>query len=290
MDGCVRLTWTAVSGAKTYVLGRSQGTNGFQRVPSPPAVGSTTYEDANVRTGLRVSYTVTAVDSEGLAGLRGVSPDFIPAAAPAAGCSDSHIMLETRPMNVVAERTATGFALSWAAAPLKRDGFEIRHFVNGHQVESQRVGGQVFQANFQGAVAGEHRFDVSPIDLHSIGGPSASSNIVAVAASQPPGGGSASPGLGGGSASPGLGAASFPTSGTDLSFAVAPPLSMGVGASSSPGAPSGSQWSSLDPGVASVTADGVVTARAAGEARIVAVAPAGGNGVRVTVVRVVVTP
>jgi hypothetical protein len=281
MDGCVRLTWTAVSGAKTYVLGRSQGTNGFQRVPSPPAAGSTTYEDANVRAGLRVSYTVTAVDSEGLAGLRGVSGDFIPAAAPAAGCSDSHIMLETRPMNVVAQRTATGFALSWAAAHLKRDGFEIRHFVDGHQIESQRVGGQVFQANFQGAVAGEHRFDVSPMDERSIAGPSASSNIVAVAASQPPGGGSASPGLG---------AASFPTSGTDLSFAVAPPLSMGVGASSSLGAPSGSQWSSLDPGVASVTGDGVVTARAAGEARIVAVAPAGGNGVRVTVVRVVVVP
>ena len=78
--------------------------------------------------------------------------------------------------------------------------------------------------------------------------------------------------------------------GAELSFAVSGSMSLRAGATGPAGSVAGSQWSSLDPNVASVNPDGMIKARAAGEARVVAVSPSGSGGVRVTVVRVVVTP
>ena len=75
----VRLTWHAVAAAKGYILGRSIGTNGFQRI-NIPLVPQTEYTDTEVRVGVRVSYSVTPVDSGDLAGLRAISADFVPVA------------------------------------------------------------------------------------------------------------------------------------------------------------------------------------------------------------------
>lgn len=75
----VRLTWHTVARAKGYILGRSIGTNGFQRI-NIPLVPQTEYTDTEVRVGVRVSYSVTPVDSGDLAGLRAISADFVPVA------------------------------------------------------------------------------------------------------------------------------------------------------------------------------------------------------------------
>lgn len=71
-------------------------------------------------------------------------------------------------------------------------------------------------------------------------------------------------------------------------FTVAPALSLAVGASSSLASLGGTRWVSMNEGVASVDASGLVTGRAAGTTQIVSLTIASDGSLRVATVRVTV--
>lgn len=276
-NGCVRLSWEAVPGASRYVLGRSQGTNGYQRVPDAPTGQTTVYLDRNVTAGVRVSYTVTPVDQSGLAGLRATSEKVIPVATPTSGCIGT-ASEEIRVTSVVAQRTATGFAVTWTAVAPTSTRFTVAHYLDGRSAGVQNVGLQARRTEFTDASPGEHRFEVSAIDDRSVIRARVSSNVVTVAADAPVG------------SSPAATATAAPAAPAEVSLTVGTPVTLRVGASATLAAPAGSRWSSVDAGIATVDAAGVVTAAAPGRARILAVVPQPDGALRVLVVHVVVSP
>ena len=279
-SGCVRLSWEAIPGAASYNLGRSAGRNGFQRVPDAPAGPDTVYLDGQVKAKERVSYTVTPVDAQGVAGFRATSEPFTPTQSAGKSCLDDPA---PKVRMVEARLSSTGFDVRWQVAHgVSARQIEVRHLVDGELVNSVRASARDASGmQFDNATRGQHRFDVVLTEATGYVNPPVSSNVVTVGTDPRSGGGS---GPGGGSAPVAASSAS-----TELSFAVGGVVTLRVGASAALGA-GGGQWSTLDAGIASVTADGTVTARAPGEARMVGVSAAGSGGVRVTVVRVTVTP
>ena len=60
-NGTVKLTWTAVTGAVSYSIARSQTTGtGYTSLGSPTPVSATTFTDSNVTNGVTYYYVVTA--------------------------------------------------------------------------------------------------------------------------------------------------------------------------------------------------------------------------------------
>lgn len=281
-SACVVVGWDPVPGARSYNLGRSLGTNGYQRVTDVAPGPSTLYYDSHVQAGVRVSYTVTAVDSTGRAGLRATSRDFIPQETPPPAVNCAAAPVVAPPANVVATKSANGVLVQWTGrSEIAR--YEVTHLVDGGIVGINTS--TINTLSFPLAV-GSHRFDVVAVDYKGVMSQAGSSNTLVLQASDiaptdPPAGGSG--GSGGGTS------LSAPQT-AELSFAVSTAITLRAGATSRGTAPAGSQWLSLDPAVASVNADGTIKARAAGEARVVALSPSGSGGIRVTVVRVVVTP
>ena len=276
-DGCVRLSWEAVPGARSYVLGRSEDRGGYQRVPDAPTGPATVYLDPKVRSGMRLSYTVTPIDADGLAGFRAMTDNFYAETSARGSCSGAVDVHDLRVSTVVAERSSTGFVVTWSPPSGPARGFMVRHLIDGRPVESPWVSSRISppKAQLENAAVGEHQFEVLAEDDRGNYGPAVSSNLLVVG-----GGASASSGSSGGSS----------MAGAELSFAMSAALSLRTGTSRPVGGPAGAQWSSLDRGAATVTADGTITGRSAGEARVVGVNGTAAGGVRVTVVHVVVTP
>jgi len=81
---------------------------------------------------------------------------------------------------------------------------------------------------------------------------------------------------------------------TTIAVTIGSAITMRVGgsasASSALGGASASRWASLDEGIATVDGSGTVSARAAGRARLLAIAGAADGSVRVTLVQVTVSP
>ena len=266
-NGCVRLSWSAIEGAARYTLGRSTGTNGYQRVPDAPSGPATEYLDSSVRADTRVSYTVTPVSAAGLAGVRATSQDFVPRIDPLGDCRGTAVV---PPPAVTAQRSEQGIVVTASGSGIQRADFQ--HFLNGQSVGMVTDNSVPFQGFFD-AVPGEHRFEVRTYDqMSNISEPGRATLVVAAPEATPI------------TSSPSIGQSA------ELSFAVGATMSLRVGATAKLDTPSGAQWSSLDPAVASVNGDGVLKARAGGEARVVAVSAVGAGGVRVTVLHVVVAP
>lgn len=296
--GCVRLSWEAVEGAKTYYLGRSMGTGGYQRVLDAPTGAFTSYMDRGTRKDVRISYTVTAVDVNGLAGRRTVSENFIPTASPSGDCM-------TRP----AEPAVTTPAAPPVVASMEGKDIVVRwRVVEGayyYEVQPVRQGqfagpptrvewNQEHKFTLRAPAPGEHQFVVfantglgAPARLYS--------NRIVVEAPVAP---SPTDSTGGGTTSTG----GTPSTGTpttapvaaiapsEVSLTIGTPVALKVGGTAQLGAPAGSRWSSLDAAIATTDGAGVVSAVTPGRARILAVSAQSDGTVRLTVVHVVVSP
>ena len=271
-NGCVRLSWTAVPASARYLLGRSLGTNGYQRVADAPTDLVTEYLDGGVSAGTRVSYSVTAVDAQGLAGMRATSESLVSRVSPVGDCRAPASV----PTPSVSAQRSEGRILVYAAASGDVARVEIRQSLDGRYLGVQTDNSAPFQAMFD-ATPGEHRFEAVSYDRMGNMSPRGTATITV--ASDGPRPVEETPAT-----------LSPATQAAELSFAVAGTVTIRSGATTKLEAPAGAEWSSLDPRVAGVGGDGVVRAHSRGEARIVAISPAGPAGVRVTVVRVLVSP
>ncbi|HET7189726.1 MAG TPA: Ig-like domain-containing protein [Gemmatimonadaceae bacterium] len=287
--GCVRLSWEPVEGAKTYFLGRSLGTGGYQRVLDAPEGAFTSYLDRGTKAGVRVSYIVTPVDFNGLAGFRAVSENFIPTASPSGDCMTAagpRAATDAAGPAVVASMAGPDILVRWTAVA-NTEYYEVQHLLNDRVAGFTRVGTN-HEFTLRAPAAGEHQFLI--VAKRFIVGPlSRPSNRVVV---QPPGASSPADSSGGGTGgTPSVGSSTIaPVAPSEVSLTVGAPVALRVGATAQLSAPAGSRWSSLDAAVATTDGAGVVSAIAPGRARIVAISAQPDGAMRITVIHVVVSP
>lgn len=289
--GCVRLSWDPVEGAKTYFLGRSLGTGGYQRVLDAPDGAFTSYLDRGVKAGVRVSYIATAVDFKGLAGLRAVSDNFVPTASPSGNCltsPDAPAVTTPAGPPVVASIAGRDILVRWAGVP-NTSYYEVRHLLDDRTVEFARVG--LSNEYISRAPApGEHQFVIFSKALPLGRDEYRRSNFVVIeaptVASSTDSTGSGGTSTGGTSGS----STAAPIAPSEVSLTVGAPVALRVGATTQLTAPAGSRWSTLDAAVATTDGTGVVSAIASGRARIVAISAQPDGATRITVVHVVVSP
>jgi hypothetical protein len=276
--GAIILSWAPVEGAVRYNIGRSVGTEGF-RQNVPPSTQATTLADVRVTVGIRHLYTVTPIDAQGVSGIRATSEAFIPSRPYNPGATTA----PPAPTNVVARVEADGsIFLSWVASvPNGLGRYEVR--LNG---VVQAVSQSLPQLRVANPPAGSYQYVVTVIDRYGNMSPPASSNTVTIQATAVKDTAATAPGTGGTTTS---GIAAEDAGGTVL-VNVAAPVTLRVGGTHSLAGVARGGWTSLSPAIASVTADGAVSARAAGVAQLATVGTDATGAVRVTVVRVRVTP
>ena len=263
------LTWRAVPGAKSYVLGRAVGNEGFRRLLDASAGPDTMYVDRQVRLGVRHVYTVTPVSQSEVAGVRATSEEIVPSPA----------SIPTPPANVQASLfDPTTISVTWRYVS-DATSYEVTRWMDGKWAGT--LGRQSSTSmTLHDLKPGAYHFEVRAILSDGYMTGAARSNVVQVGAATSV------------SESPTTAATPVATAANDATAAVlvsvAAPAIIRVGGTTS--LPTAGQWTSLDPGVATVTPNGAVTGRAAGTAQMVALGSASDGAVRVTVVRVVVQP
>ena len=289
--GCVRLSWEAVEGAKTYYLGRSMGTGGYQRVLDAPDGAFTSYMDRGTKKDVRVSYIVTPIDFNGLAGLRTISENFIPSASPSTDCMTRPVAAVSGPP-VVASMEGKDIVVRWTGVANARY-YQVQHMMyNRLAGPPTRVEwNQEYRFTLRGPTPGEHQFVVFANTGFGDPVPRYSNRIVVEAPVAPSpadstGGGTTSTG---GTPSTGT-LTTAPVAPSEVSLTVGAPVALRVGTTAQLTAASGSRWSSLDAAIATTDGSGVVSAIAAGRARIVAISAQADGAMRITVIHVVVSP
>ena len=284
--GAITVSWSPVAGAVRYNLGRSVGTEGFRQAV-PPSTDGTTLVDTRVTAGVRHLYTVTPIDAQGVAGMRATTEAFIPSRS----YDPSATTPPNTPVNVVARVEADGaIMVSWTG-PIPYNGpghYEIRR--------NNVALGRRTMPNLRetGLPPGQYRYEVAATSQYGYMSAWTASNTVTLDATTRVDSGTTA-GTTGGSTTGGAtggatgGIAAEDAGGTVL-VNVATPVTLRAGATHSLAAVARAGWTSLSPSIASVTADGTVTARAAGVAQLATVGTDASGAVRVTVVRVRVTP
>ena len=274
-DGRIRVTWSPVTGATSYAIVRSVPPEAARSIT--PNVTDTVYFDSDITAGKTYYYVISGLNETATGMRQGSAPlkatrGFDPSA--------SHLT----PTDVVARYDSASrmVSLSWRA-PLpatfliERDGVQV---------------GRVDRAFYSVAAAApgtRMQFRVRTQDAQGVQSPWATSNEVLIPASSAASGDTPT-------GTPAL--PSGPTSTTGpagtVAVTIGSALTMRVGASASAtsalGGASASRWASLDEGIATVDASGTVSARAAGRARLLAIAGAADGSVRVTLVQVTVSP
>jgi hypothetical protein len=270
-QGAIVVSWNAVAGAARYNLGRSVGTEGFRQAV-PPTTQETSIVDTRVTVGVRHVYTVTPIDAQGVSGMRATSEAFTPSRPYQAGGAPS------APTNVVARASGNVVSLSWSGGAA--DG-TVRYRVrrNGVVVSSPALP----MLSDAGLPPGQYQYDVAAEDRVGNLSPFARANLVTVEGTASTGGGTTS-----GGAAPAGGIAAEDAGGAVL-VNVAAPVTLRVGGTHSLASVARGGWTSLSPAIASVTAEGAVSARSAGVAQLATVGADASGAVRVTVVRVRVT-
>jgi hypothetical protein len=264
--GEITLTWNSVPGAKSYVIGRAVGSEGFRRMLDASTGAETVYVDRRSAAGVKHVYTITPISSADVSGIRATSGSIVPTApsggagAPAAA---AFIVAQAYGPDIVLRWQGTGGAsVYW-----------YRPFVDGIPEAPTRL--TQSSVTIRGMPPGRHRFELVAASV--LGGRQsvvATSAEVTIAATTT-----------GGTAT---GTPATTTSGTTGFVPSAPPVTVRVGGTITASAQG--QWSSLAPSIASVAADGTITGRAVGSTSVVALAVEPGGAMRVTVVRVDVLP
>jgi hypothetical protein len=277
-QGAIVLSWNAVPGAVRYNLGRSVGTDGFRQAV-PPSTETTSLVDTRVTVGIRHVYTVTPIDAQGIAGVRATSEVFIPSRPYGAQPADQ---APVAPSGVAAQYYASGvLQVSWTMPPTAVR-YDIYQRTGGQR--GAKIGAVPRQLNVwsgSGMPAGSYAVEVVAYDAQGRMSPPGISSVVTVGAPDTP------PTTGSGTTSSGIAAED---AGGAVLVTVAAPVTLRVGGTQSLTAVASGGWTSLSPSIASVSADGTVNARSAGVAQLAAVGADAGGAVRVTVVRVRVTP
>jgi hypothetical protein len=270
--GTITVEWRGVEGAKSYVLGRAVGNEGFRRLLDVSTGPDTIYVDRQVTPGVRHVYTITPISQSDVSGVRATSEAIVPSATSS----------PRAPITVRADLVApNAISVTWRGSALIPARYEVTHWLDGRLIGNL---GRVDGASLlrRDLPPGAHHFEVKAIHADGVAMNAVRSNVVQIDAAAP------------GTSEPPTTPTSPVTTATasDASAAVlvtmAAPVTLRVGGSTS--LPVAVQWTSLQSGIASVSGDGTVTGRAAGIAQIVALGTSGDGTVRVTVVRVVVQP
>jgi hypothetical protein len=263
----VWVTWGAVEGAKSYVLGRSVGTEGFRRVIDASSGPDTVYVDDQARPGLSHTYTVTAVSQSDVAGIRGTSEKIV--VSPMPGGATTPVPTTPIPMTVTANRVAANaIAFSWNSPGPNTLYYAVTHWLNG-QVLLNIPRLDAPSITRSDLPPGQHRLQINAQGRDGSSMGVAQSATIDIAAAPTP--------------------ATIASDATPAAVlvAMAAPATVRVGGTTSLGA---GQWTSLNTGVATVSIDGTVTGRAGGTAQVVSLGSTSDGTVRVTVVRVTVQP
>ena len=265
--GTITLSWNGVNGAKSYVLGRAVGNEGFRRVLDASTGPDTMYVDRQVSFGARHVYTVTPISQSDVAGMRATSEAIVP--------SSALVPTPLTPPTVQAKLLEPDTILVTWRNPDAMS-YEVSHWVDGKWAGS--LGRQhVTSMTLRDLKPGAHQFEVRAVMPNGDMTNAARSNVVQIAASTPV------------AESPTTAATPVASDATAaVLVSVAAPVTIRVGGAAP--LPVAGQWTSLNGGIAAVSADGTVTGRAAGTAQMVALGTASDGAVRVTVVRVVVQP
>lgn len=269
--GTITLSWNGVNGAKSYVLGRAVGNEGFRRVLDASTGPDTMYVDRQVSFGARHVYTVTPISQSDVAGMRATSEAIVP--------SSALVPTPLTPPTVQAKLLEPDTILVTWRNPDAMS-YEVSHWVDGKWAGS--LGRQhVTSMTLRDLKPGAHQFEVRAVMPNGDMTNAARSNVVQIAASTPV---AESPTT---AATP-VATATAPDPATAVLVSVAGVTTIRLGGTAS--LPAAGQWTSMNGAVATVTPDGTVTGRAAGTAQMVALGTASDGAVRVTVVRVVVQP
>ena len=281
--GQITLTWGAVEGAKSYVIGRAVGTEGFRRMLDASTGPDTAYVDNRITIGVRHVYTVTPISTADVSGVRATSDSIVPTATGGPTTTTSTTTTTTTTATTTTTTTASIVAWQSGAADITiqwrgTGGGTAQYYLRPvlNDVPKALVAlndNYVVQRNL---VPGRYKFELlrEPF-LTSTKTLVATSQVVTIATTNT-----------GSTEAPSTSTTATP-SGTTVLVPAAPAVALQVGATLSLGA---GQWTSLAPSIASVGADGTVTGRAAGTAQIVALAVQNDGSVRVSVVRVSVQP
>ena len=272
-DGQITLTWGAVEGAKSYVIGRAVGTEGFRRMLDASTGPDTLYVDRRITVGVRHVYTVTPISTADVSGMRATSDSIVPTATGGTTTTSGPTTTATTASIVARQSAPTDITIEWRGTSDGSYRYYLKPVVN--DVPQAPVALSDRYVVQRGLTPGRYRFELvrEPL-LFGTKTTVASSEVVTIGTTSA-----------GSTETP---ATSTTTpSGTTVLVPAAPAVALRVGATLPLGA---GQWTSLSPGIASVGADGTVTGRAAGTAPIVALAVQSDGAVRVTVVRVTVQP
>lgn len=273
-DGRIRVTWSPVTGATSYAIVRSVPPEAARSIT--PNVTDTVYFDSDITAEKTYYYVISGLNETATGMRQGSAPlkatrGFDPSGA------------QLTPTNVVAryDSASNRVYLSWSGSGdaaffiISRSGVELgRDYTPpGDFYMTAPTAGTRIQLQ----VRAQDRFgNMSP--------PATSNELVIPATASPSSGGSTPPS--GPISTTGPAGTIAVTIGSTITLRVAGSASAGSGL----GGASASRWISLDEGIATVDGSGTVTARAAGRARLLAIAGAADGSVRVTLVQVTVTP
>jgi hypothetical protein len=272
-SGEITFTWAPVEGAKSYVIGRAVGTEGFRRMLDASTGPDTVYVDRRITVGVRHVYTVTPISTADVSGIRATSDSIVPTAT-GGSTTTGPTTTTTSTASIVARLSgATDIAIEWRGTSDGSYRYYLRPVVDGTPKALVALSDNYLVQ--RGLTPGSYRFELlrEPI-LFSTKTVVAVSAVVTIGTTST-------------STTEAPSTSTTPPSGTTVLVPAAPAVALRVGATLPLGA---GQWTSLAPTIASVGADGTVTGRAAGTAQIVAHAVQSDGAVRVTVVRVSVQP
>lgn len=282
-DGRIEVRWPTVDGAVKYQVTRSVPPDPARVLQPDPAVPL--YIDSDVTQGRTYYYVVAAYNAQGTLGLKSGSPP-VTATLPLGGATAD--TLGGLPSNFRAELLAPNrVRLTWTSPAL----VGTTTYATVERIEVSASGTNVATVgrfalrtasfddtfNLPGVTQLTYRMKVDgqgATPLHS--------NTIALTTDT-------TNGTGGSTGTPSTTtAASF--SGT-TTLTVAPAISLRVGQTAAlTAAGTGARWLSMNETLATVDALGTVTARAAGNAQLVALTGASDGSLRVTTVGLVITP
>lgn len=284
-DGRIQVTWKRLIGAQSYAIWRSVPPAAVVALSERPT--DTVYVDSDVKAGSWYYYNVAAVGEGGTIGMKGGGSLQ---ATISAGTTTTTTSTSTRaPVPVTVEaRGGLTYLVSWNGT-FSATGYEVRRLESRPSAtDSTKPDGSVLVTRFS---VGSSR----PWELRDSLPPHTAPRVVAweVTVVSPFNNDHArTPYV----YVPARTATVTPTTtvtstATPTTVAPTAEVTLAVGASASlaeRAGVAGAQWLSLDPGVATVSADGAATGSAVGRASVVALVRQSDGSVRVAVVRVVV--
>jgi hypothetical protein len=294
-DGRIQLVWSAIEGAESYQITRSVPGVGAGIV-SQPNPADTVYLDPDVVAGRTYYYVVAGVNGAGIGLKKGAAPVTATRSAAAGSVTTWTPRIDSVRAWVRPESPSASEYRAYGALPLGStvtfERVDVEDPKAAWVVQSTKKLDS-YNSYSEGSSIGwgetmlgkRFQWRATLVDAAGVRVGPVTSNVITIGSaggSPAPGGGTVA---GGATLAPG-------TPLGQVTVSLATPTSISVGATVSLtgvlGGTTALHWVSLDEGSATVTASGMVTGRAAGQARILAIGRASDGTVRVTSVQVTV--